>query len=928
MKHNSPLTGHQARLSRLRFTPATLGILWGGWLLALAAYLVLVPHVAAVHLLLGLYGLLLALLVLATWRMIRAPIPSPQEMTPPLAFRSLREFVEQSPVAVAIFDREMRYLAHSKRWITDYRLPPDAELVGRSHYDVFPDIPDRWREIHQRCLQGESLSAEEDDFLRENGTRDILRWEIQPWKQEDGSIGGVMMLTEMVISSELLQAEREQRLMAEIQNQIILSLISKDSQQSVLAEILNQVTRVISYDSGVLAQAEGESLNMLAWHGDTELISEEMLLQGISRLSVTNTPNLQKAISEHQPILITDAWNNPDWQYADAFNWIRSHVTYPIVFKEKLLGLLFLDSREPDHFSAIDVERLEPLIHTAAIVLQNTRLYEQSRQEIAQRRQAERALQRANEVLAQRISERTIKLETEVQERRRAETLLLESEERFRSAFTNAPIGLAIIELDGHFIQVNTAMCNILAQTEAELLNADYTRLPPDQDIPLSANALRELAASGGSVQHEKLHRRPDGKAVWLIISASYTYDEHGEPVNIIAQLQDVTPRKLAEQENTHLLEMLRHRNMQLHTAAAVSTTASSILDPRHLINTAVNLIQDQFRFYYVGIFLKDDTGTCAVLRAGTGEAGEQMVASGHRLPIDEESMIGSCVATSMPRISLNVTTAAGRYANPLLPETRSEMALPLTTPSSGCIGGLTVHSSAENAFSQEDIAALQSMAEQIAIALENARLYKAAREEITRRVKAEQALKQLNEDLERLVRERTAELAAANTELEAFAYSISHDLRAPVRRLKGFARATLEDYGDQLNEEGRDYLQRIKSASQHMNDLIDSMLALSLVTRTELNREEVDLSAMVASICENMMAVEPERQVSIEVAPGITANGDPRLLMNMLDNLIGNAWKFTAKCPEARIAFGTVTQNGETVYFVQDNGAGFDMTY
>ncbi len=935
MEHHSPLTGLRARLRRLSDLPGLAWAIGGLWLLAPLLILALVARLPAGVLLIGLVAWLLPLLV-GVWRLspVERADPARAErppFTPPglaeLAVNLSSQIIQNAPAAVAIFDREMRYLAYSRRWISDYQLPPDDSLLGRSHYDVFPEIPDRWREIHRRCLAGETLHCDEDEFIRADGTRDWLRWEMQPWRTGTGEVGGVVMFTDVIGQDPQLRAEREQRLMAETQNQVILSLLSQDSQQDVMDEILHQVARIVPYESGMLAQIDGAHLVMLAWRG-ADTVSESALRQGLSRLEIDKTPNFQKAIAGLEPVLVADSWADPTWRFMQEFAWIRSHLSFPIVFKGKLLGLLLLDSGEPEHFSAADLERLQPLIRVAAVILQNTRLYEQSRQEVSQRRQAERALQHANEVLALRVSERTAKLETEVQERRRAEALLRESEERFRSAFTNAPIGLAIIDLDGHFLQVNTALCDILGQTEEQILTANDARPAPGQDPPISADAIRRLAEGGRAVQYEKLHRRPDGSEVWLIVSASYINDEYGQPENIVAQLQDVTARKQAEEENTRLLEVLRHRNMQLRTAAAVSTTASSILDPRNLITAAVNLIQEQFQFYYVGLFLKDESGRFAVLRAGTGSAGEQMVKEGHKLAINGESMIGTCIASNTPRIALDVATASRRYANPLLPETRSEMALPLTTPSSGCIGGLTVHSSAEDAFSQEDIAALQSMAEQIAIALENARLYKAAREEIALRVKAEEALKQLNEDLERLVRERTAELSAANTELEAFAYSISHDLRAPARRLKGFATAALEDYGDQLGEEGRDYLRRMEAASAHMNDLIDSMLALSLVTRTELHREEVDLSAMAASICENLTDLEPERRVVFDITPGLTAYGDPRLLMNTLDNLIGNAWKFTARCAEARITVGALTQEGERVFFVQDNGAGFDMTY
>lgn len=305
------------------------------------------------------------------------------------------------------------------------------------------------------------------------------------------------------------------------------------------------------------------------------------------------------------------------------------------------------------------------------------------------------------------------------------------------------------------------------------------------------------------------------------------------------------------------------------------------------------------------------------------------MIEAGHKLQLTVgSSMIGDCVTLNEPRIALDVDLFPSRYANPHLPDTRSEMALPLSTPNSGCIGGLTVHSKEPTAFSQEDIAALRSMAEQLAIAIENARLYDEAREEIDRRMKAERALVQLNEDLERRVAERTAELAAANTELEAFAYSVSHDLRAPVRRMKGFAQAMLEDYSVVLDQDGREYLARMQASSQHMNDLIDAMLGLSRVTRVELNRETIDLSKMAEAICQALQDNSPTRQATFTIPPGLTSHGDSRLLRNVLENLLGNAWKFTEKQPHTHIEFGALPHEDGIAFFVRDNGAGFDMAY
>lgn len=199
---------------------------------------------------------------------------------------------------------------------------------------------------------------------------------------------------------------------------------------------------------------------------------------------------------------------------------------------------------------------------------------------------------------------------------------------------------------------------------------------------------------------------------------------------------------------------------------------------------------------------------------------------------------------------------------------------------------------------------------------------------DIEKRKRAEQELLTLNQELEARVLKRTKELELINRELETFTYSVSHDLRAPLRAINGFSEALLEDYADRLDEEGKTYLRYLQEGSRDMNELIEGLLKLSRSTRGELLRERIDLSVLVETVVDELRRAEPERHVVVQIAPGMWAKADRRLLKVVLDNLLGNAWKYSSQKQDARIEVGIEEQEGERAYLVKDNGAGFDMTF
>ena len=211
-----------------------------------------------------------------------------------------------------------------------------------------------------------------------------------------------------------------------------------------------------------------------------------------------------------------------------------------------------------------------------------------------------------------------------------------------------------------------------------------------------------------------------------------------------------------------------------------------------------------------------------------------------------------------------------------------------------------------------------------VAVFVELAKKTELLRRQAQLLAESEQAALDLAETRAELVRD----LEHKNRELESFSYAVSHDLRAPLRRIDNFSRAVLESQGDRVDESGRRFLSRIREASQHMSQLIDDVLYLSRVTRAELREQDVDLSAIATLILTRLQESEPARTVELKIRPGVVVTGDGQLLRIALENLLENAWKFTSKQAESRIEFGVTQASGDPTFFVRDTGAGFDMTY
>jgi light-regulated signal transduction histidine kinase (bacteriophytochrome) len=219
-----------------------------------------------------------------------------------------------------------------------------------------------------------------------------------------------------------------------------------------------------------------------------------------------------------------------------------------------------------------------------------------------------------------------------------------------------------------------------------------------------------------------------------------------------------------------------------------------------------------------------------------------------------------------------------------------------------------------ERKFDEDDLELAKEIARRASLAIENGRLYQEAQD--------------LNTELESRVASRTAELESTNKELESFSYSVSHDLRAPLRSIDGFSNLILKKYNELLDEQGKDFFMRVMNASQQMGHLIDDLLKISRITRIEMNREITDLSEMAETIAAELKSAQPDRNAIILIQPDMIANVDRNLMQIALRNLLDNSWKYSRNQSITKIDFGTTRMEGKTVYYIRDNGVGFDMKY
>jgi len=504
------------------------------------------------------------------------------------------------------------------------------------------------------------------------------------------------------------------------------------------------------------------------------------------------------------------------------------------------------------------------------------------------------ALHRAHDELEHRVQERTTELSTantalqvEITERRRTEEALRESDERFRSLLDGVK-DYAIFRLDGNgrVVTWNAGAQRIKGYTADEIIGQHVSRFYTAEDVRSGKpTAALTTAIIEGRYENEGWRIRKDGSRFWANTVITALRDAAGNVTGFSKVTRDITERRRIEQ-------------MHLHFRALFES-----LPGLYLVLTPDLTIVAASDAYLKATMTKRDEILRRKLFDVFPDNPADLTADGvSNLRASLDRVLQSGVTDTMAIQRYDVRRPDGIF--------EERFWSPVNSPVFGA---------------DRQIEYIIHRVEDVTEFIKQKP--KPASDESALRERMEQMEAEVFQSSQQ-VKAVNEQLRTANKELEAFSYSVSHDLRAPLRGLDGFSQALLEDYGDKLDLTGKHLLQRIREASRRMDRLIDDLLNLSRLSRTELHREPVDLSGLAHDVADELRGRDPQRQVHLRIADNLKAEGDSRLLRVALENMLGNAWKYTAKRPEATIEFGRNEANGDSSFYVRDDGVGFDMQY
>ncbi|UJS18355.1 MAG: PAS domain S-box protein [Candidatus Jettenia sp.] len=546
-------------------------------------------------------------------------------------------------------------------------------------------------------------------------------------------------------------------------------------------------------------------------------------------------------------------------------------------------------------------------------------------------------------------------------EKKRIREALQKSEEKYRTLYETIKDGIVATDMDGHILECNEAYAGMLGYSKEEIKKLTYQQLTPEKWHQMEAEKVKELIVERNYTdEYEKEYIRKNGTVFPISIRVWVIRDENGKPKGTWGIVRDITKSRQAEEEIKNTAKFPSENPYPVLRIAQDGTILYANPSGKfflHEWNCEVGQCIPDFLYQ----FITHAFHTKAIKKGIEMNHGDRIF-SFTIVPVKDTSYVNlyGVDITERKQMEEGLRKLSNAVEqNPcsiIITNTRGEIEyvnskfVQLTGYTFDEVVGKNPHilkSGKTPIEAYEQLWAVITSGNiwhgEFVNKKKNGELYwesvsispikkadgtiahfVAIKEDITEQKQFENELRKQRDQLEYL----TTQLTAANKELEAFCYSVSHDLRAPLRGIDGFSKALIEDYTDTLDEQGKNYLHRIRVASQRMGQLINDLLNLSRITRSEMRRKEVDLSAMVKTLALELREKQPERRIEFIVADELIANGDPQLLRIAMENLLNNAWKFTKTCMHAKIEFGFTRRNGNLVYFIRDNGAGFDMAY
>ena len=509
----------------------------------------------------------------------------------------------------------------------------------------------------------------------------------------------------------------------------------------------------------------------------------------------------------------------------------------------------------------------------------------------------------------------------DITKRKKIEEALRESEELFRTTFDESPIGSALVGPDQRITRANRELCRMLAYTEAEIVGKTLRDVTHPDDIEADLENFRSLLSGLKSFTMEKRYIRKDGGVIWGQLSAGVIRDSGGRPLYAIGMIEDITERKQAEQNQHLAAEILRILNDISTMDDSTKLILSAIKGETGFDAVGIRLRKGEDFPYYMSLgfsedFIRAESSLCT--RAEEGK----LIRDGQQNPV-LACMCGT-VLRGRTKASLPFFTQRGSFwtncTTELLASTTGEerqagtrnrchaegyesVALIPLCSGNEIVGLLQLNDRRPNRLTRGSVEFLEGLGASIGIAM-------------------------LRRQMEKELEDRTVQLENANKDLESFSYSVTHDLRAPLRAIEGYSRMLLKRKEAQFDEETKRQFNLIRKNTAEMGQLIEDILAFSRLGKQEVVVSRIDMEGLVRETWEALCTINPDRQLSLRIDSLLPGAGDGTLIRQVLTNLLSNAIKYTGNRDTALIEVGCRAVDNENIYHVKDNGAGFDMEY